>query len=409
MSNNQEDDNLPSDLRRVSELVAAALVDIEPAGSPKSDLESRGLWLSSQTDAGRSLPHYYLVYFLLIDLLKCPNLGHGEKVAWVVPIRFRDRLYSIEHRKFGVGVFAPTLVANAHMSQKPTDEQEEDAKEITAQIRKAVSIAEPYFVWRAEQAAKTSNLNVTNQCSSLFSRYEYFQGRYLSLREIAKEKKAALDARRSASGPRTVVEETGPSYYELQRDAKWEAQAAIDAFFSWAEHSFIHIAILFGLLRTGDEVAKMAESDWKSKFKLVIDISDPQAKKYYDTLLDLRAQIRNYMAHGSFGKQGQAFNFHSGAGAVPVLLTQDLRHRYSLSGNPAFDEGYAIDYIKDFLDFLWSGPRAPAKQYLFSDLPSILTYACDGGYAVAMKSEADMEKFVSNIIGRFEQAGNMDW
>ena len=88
--------------------------------------------------------------------------------------------------------------------------------------------------------------------------------------------------------------------------------------------------------------------------------------------------------HGAFGKRGEAFHFHSGAGAVPVLLTQGQRHRYALTGKPAFDEGAAIADIETFIEHLWSGARTPAKIYIFSELPSILTHVLDGTYAQAM-------------------------
>jgi hypothetical protein len=86
-------------MQRVRELALKALGALEPAGAPKSEVETRGLMLSSRTDGGRNLPAYYLVYFLLVDLLGFPNLGQWEKVAWTVPVRYYGRLYGIEHRK----------------------------------------------------------------------------------------------------------------------------------------------------------------------------------------------------------------------------------------------------------------------------------------------------------------------
>jgi len=105
----------------MSGMARAALQELEPAGPPRSPEEGRGLMLSARTEAGRSLPPYYLVYFLLIDLLKFPSLGQWEKTAWTVPVRFRGRLYGIEHRKMGLGVFEPNLDPNSRMSGPITD------------------------------------------------------------------------------------------------------------------------------------------------------------------------------------------------------------------------------------------------------------------------------------------------
>jgi hypothetical protein len=129
------------------------LKDIVPAGRPRSAGEHLGLFLSSRTNGGRSLPPYYLVYFLLVDLLEFPTLGQGEKVAWVVPVRFQDRLYSVQHAKMGLGIFSPNLDPTATINVPPSTQAEADAAEIAAAINKATSLAEPYFEWRASQAA----------------------------------------------------------------------------------------------------------------------------------------------------------------------------------------------------------------------------------------------------------------
>jgi hypothetical protein len=136
--------------------------------------------------------------------------------------------------------------------------------------------------------------------------------------------------------------------WELDQNAKWLALAAIEAFFSWTEHVFIHIAILSGKLTTGMEVAALAGSDWDAKFKRALDVQEPKTKVFFDKLLLIRRQLRNFMAHGAFGKEGQAFRFHSGAGAVPVrLVHQTGNPRFASSGERAFSEPEAIDTIEE--------------------------------------------------------------
>lgn len=400
---------LPPEILRIREVALNALEDLEPAGAPRSDAEGRGLMLSSRTDAGRGLPPYYLVYFLLIDLLRFPNLGQWEKTAWTVPVRYRGRLYGIEHRKMGLGVFAPNLDPAARMSAPPSEQAEEDARAITALVTRTVSIAEPYFRWRAEQAVSTPELNVVNKCDSLFDRYKYFRDRFRNLSSEAEHRKDERSVESKILSDGTLITSGSFPSFALRREADWNAQAAIESFFSWTEHVFIHLAILQSKLRSGDEVARLAESDWKTKFKASLDVTEPQTKLHYDNLLDLRAQVRNFVAHGAFGKSGEAFSFHSGAGAAPVILTNNQRHRFSLTGCRAFDAHSAIADVESFLQHLWSGSRAPARHYIFSTLPSILTYVVDGTYAHAMRSEDDMRIFVEHLSGEFDRAGDMDW
>lgn len=405
----QQPPGLPPEILRIREAALHALQELEPAGAPRSDVEGRGLMLSSRTNDGRDLPAYYLVYFLLIDLLGFPSLGKWQKTAWTVPVRYLGRLYGIEHRKMGLGVFAPNLDPTARMSGTPSSLAEEDALAITNLVAKAVSIAEPYFQWRAEQAVSTSDLNVVNKSDGLFDRYEYFRDRFRTLSDEAEQRKAERNIEKMTLADGTAITSGISPSFALRREAEWNAQAAIEAFFSWTEHAFIHLAILQGKLHSGDDVARLAEADWKAKFKSALDVTDTQTKLHYDSLLDLRAQVRNFVAHGAFGKRGEAFRFHSDVGSVPVILTNNQRHKFSLTGRPAFDERLAIAEIESFLQHLWSGPRAPARHYVFSSLPSILTYAGDGTYARAMHSEDEMKTFVEHLSGQFDRAADMDW
>lgn len=397
--------SIPEHLR---ETARVALHELEPAGPPRSAEEGRGLMLSARTNAGRSLPPYYLVYFLLVDLLAFPSLGQWEKSAWTVPVRFRGRLYGIEHRKMGLGIFEPNLDPNARTSGRPTEQAEEDAAAIVAVIKKAITLAEPYFQWRAQQAISTSELNVVNKSAELFDRYIYFRDRFKA--QVDESEALAIQARSRKS--QSIDRGDGgliSSWWSTSKQVNWYAQAAIEAFFSWTEHAFIHLAILQGKLKVGTQVAELAEDNWSAKFKAALDISDRETKAHYDKLLELRVQVRNFVAHGAFGKEGQAFRFHSGVGAVPVLLTNDHDNRVSLTGRVAFYEASAMLEIESFLQFLWAGALAPARRYIFSALPSILSYVMDGTYAQAMKSEAEMKDLVDHLTRQFERAADMAW
>lgn len=399
---------LTPELIAVRDAARRALTPLVPAGKPESSDEPRCLMLSSRTKAGRELPPYYLVYFLLVDLLEFPHLGRWEKSAWNVPVRLNGCLFGIEHQKMGLGVFAPALDPTVTRSGTPTDKQEDDANEIVALIRRAVTVAEPYFKWRAEQAASGTQLNLHNRSQELFRRYEFFRDRFFQLSDEYQRRKDEREVTKTKHkyGESTTIRFPAD---HLSREAQWNAQAAVDAFFSWTEHVFIHLAVLQGRVQTGADVAKLADADWRSKFKAALDLSAPDSKKHYDVLLELRQQIRNFMAHGAFGKRGEAFEFHSGAGAVPLLLTGKKGHKYSFTGVPEFVDANAIAGIDQFVEHLWSGPRAPAQEYVESELPTILSYVHDGTYAKAMVSCEDMSVFLEYLSYQFDSATNMDW
>ena len=247
-------------------------------------------FLAKRTNAGRSLPPYQLVYFLLHDLLEFRDLGISEKVAWSILIDFNGKAFVIEHRKFGVGVFASNL-----------EQDEADAQQIVKSINKAVKIATPYFKWLASEAVSKSELNVLNNSGELYERYEYFLGLYREENKQANERKNEVFKKTTKTKNGAVTSYQYP-YIELKKNANWLAIAAIDAFFSWTEHLFLHLAVVAKGVSTGEEIADLTGADWMDKFKSAISLEDTFIQKYYDELILVRRQLRNFIAHGAFGK-----------------------------------------------------------------------------------------------------------
>jgi hypothetical protein len=383
----------------VRQLASLAILPLKPAflsGESAQDFLFKG----QRTKGGRDLPSYYLVYFLLVDLLEFPDRGRWEKTAWSIPVQFEDTAYLIEYRKMGLGVFA-----------LDAKNSEENVQQIVKLVNRGVDAAEPYFQWLAEEAVKKSSLNVENNSRWLFARYRY-------LYELFGRTSAETEARQHDIQTTEVAAEVHNVFsswnirLQLSEQASWIRLAAIEAFFSWTEHLFVHLSILQGRATTGEQVAELAlKQDWPGKFKGVLDISDPVTKKYYDQLRKVKDQIRNYMAHGAFGKQREAFKFHSSAGAVPVMLNDErAAGRFSIYGAPIIEEGPALAIIEDFIGHLWAGPLAPARTYLQdSGLPLILTLASDGTYTRAMSSADEMEHLIEKLCSAFDNAANMDW
>lgn len=383
----------PEDLELLKLKVLKAISPIKEVNDKRS-AEDELLFGDQRTNAGRSLPPYYLCYFLLVDLLNFKNLGEFEKVSWSVPIDYKGTGYIIEHRKMGLGVFA-----------KNAQSQEIEAEKVVKLIHKAVKITRPYFEWRAMEAAKLSQLNVINHHRRLYGKLEYFLELYKKTNQEAEEKSDDRIIEKHGNG--TTI--SFPAF-ELRKNAEWLALSALDSFFSWTEHIFIHLAILNGKIESGEDVADLADNDWVVKFKEAIDINSHGTKVFYDQLVVVKRQLRNYMTHGAFGKKGEAFSFHSGAGAVPLLLPhQKGSGRFSFYGDLGFNEKDVIELIRKFVIHLWSGDREPAKIYIESDLPLILTMVKDGSYKTAMNSVEDMEKFVDYLNWEHDRAANMDW
>jgi hypothetical protein len=386
---------LQDEIDELKEKIESILYPICSAVDNGTKAEKNFLFTAVRTDAGRSLPPYYLVYFLFVDLLGYKNLGQFEKVSWSVPIDYNGTAYLLEHRKLGMGLFAADK-----------ESQEADCKEVVKKIDKAVKVARPYFEWVANEAAKRADLNVLNHSLRLHERYLFLTNQYKEkIQEAISRKEERIRTEYSSNSWGIEI-----SYSRLKNEAEWLAISAIDAFYSFTEHVFIHAAILKGLLVTGEDVANLADKDWGSKFKSCLDVADTDVKKHYDQLVPIKRQIRNYVAHGAFGKNGEAFQIHSGAGAVPLLMPhQKGDSRFSMQGGIAFNEEEAIQAIEAFMDFYWESKTFPEIIYIQSTLPAILPYASDSTYAKAMNSIEDMESFIDYLTGAHDNAANMDW
>lgn len=355
---------IPHEMQRVREDAQRALGRLKPVNET-TNWPDNFLIKAIRSEAGRQLPSSYLVYLLLVDLLGFRNLGKYDKVAWSVPIDLDGQAFIIEHRKFGLGLF---------VSKLPEDEV--SGAEVVELINLAKEVAQPYFLWRGEQAASSSKLNVNNRSRELYSRLRYFIDAATEKIGEADKNKIKFSSKLKRGG-----EILFPSQ-KLLLEAQWLRLAAVENFFSWTEHVFIHIAILNGKISTGNEVAKLSVDNWSNKYKMAIENDDCVSKDFYDEFILLRRKVRNFVAHGSFGKDGEALSFHSEIGAVPMMLTKD-----KCKSKLVYGEGQDIKYeeaiclIERFIKHLWSGSRAPAKLYIQeSRLPLILTYANNGKY-----------------------------
>lgn len=380
------------DLSAVEARARKAVTPLAPADA------SAAFW-GNRSNAGRSLPPYYLVYFLLVKLLEFKDLGRFEKVAFSIPVKIGGTVLMVEHRKFGLGIFIK-------------DANDEAAAEKAAKrIHAGVKAAQPYFEALADAAAKGSALNVENNARELFERFTYFADRYTekSAEAQARKEERVVTEMPKREGVSSAFTVSFPSY-QLLREARWHATAAIEAFYSWTEHVFILVAILQGKVATGEDVANTAGTEWKEKFKLVLDITNPNTKQFYDRLTALRNQVRNFVAHGAFGKNGQALSFHSVVGAVPLLMPHRKDKEHFRFGNGVdFLPPEAMQLIYDFIAHMWSGNVSPAKIYIEAGLPLILSHVCDGAYAQAMTSEEEMTDFTDYLSRMFDDAANMDW
>lgn len=346
----------------------------------------------------RGIPHgeYYLIFLMMVDLLEYKYFGPYEKLAYGIPIQFENMIYSVNYEKFGMRIECS---------------EGGDGARVYEEIRKGIKAAKPYFLWRAEQASTSSNLNLESKCPKLWAKYQYFREQSKELIdkfETDKDKQKVEKGYNDDGSLRWTS--IGYPAYEFLEQGRWMHEAAVDAFFAWCEQALVHTAILMGRLTNGKDVVDLLKGEFGPKCKLVLDLSLPDEKSAYDDISLLRNELRNFVAHGSFGKDGSAFTFHSAAGAIPLkVLDKKSRSEFSFGGSDVRDWEADYQRIDSFLEQLWGNGRAPAKLYLEAGFPCILTYSADGVYSRAMKNESEMEGFLEYLGRMMDDSANMDF
>ncbi|MEG4434411.1 hypothetical protein QUA95_30590 [Microcoleus sp. F10_A2] len=367
-----------------------AISPIEPC---QSEISETG---KSMTFKGIRHSEYYLIFMLLVDLLGFKYWGPGEKVAYIIPVAFKGRRYTIIYAKFGM---------------KIEYRDGGDGAAVYAALKRGMKAAKPYYLWRAAQASETSDLNLISKCPQLWEKYVFLkeQSEALMLKFEAEKDNPVIEEGYDEDGSFSWSTVRYPAY-DFYKQAAWLHEAAVDAFFAWCEQALVHIAVLLCKLTNGKQIADLLNRDFGEKCKLVLDLSETEDKSAYDDIIELRAQLRNYVAHGSFGKDGSTFQFHSRVGAVPLKILES-RTSSEFSFGVESPREWKNDYsrIDRFLSQLWSGVRSPAKHYLDAGLPCVLTYTTNGTYQRAMESDDEMREFVDYLSMEIDNAANMDF
>ena len=382
-----------TDFTSLREKARKAIAPIKPADENTKSKQDF-LFSGKRAIGAKELPSPYLIYFLLVELLNFKELGRFEKIAWSIPVDVNGKAFLIEHRKFGVGIFIQE------------DGDEAVAKQIALQLHKGIRCAKPYYTWKANAAVAASKFNVINSSADLLGRYTYLKSLYQNkIAEAIKRKDEIIETEvgngKSLYWPR----------FDLNREASWLGISAVEAFFSWTEHVFVHFAILNGTVQTGEAFSKISGDEWGSKFKSAVNLSVHGMKKHYDKLIELRRQVRNFISHGAFGRDGKTLLFHSSAGAVPVIHdVTESQANFTLGESLSFDAPAAFLAIEKFISDLKTAANEPAWLYVQEyGLPSIMTMAQDGSYSDAIKSSQSMNELAEYLSKQIDDATNMDW
>lgn len=344
-------------------------------------------------------PSPHLVFITLVTLLGYKFTGQHEKVAWIIPIKYRGASLLLADRKFG---FSVRTLNNADADEHLEHLVEEMLKKLNKGIKIAEKIIQPLIKKQIDQGEVSAK-----------NKYYYHNTKYLFFRKLAKRKfnsaAPSPKARKALKGDNPSIPQ-GISWDPLkhQREGSFFATAMIDAYYSKLEHILTLLAP-FVTYMTGNKLITFISSNWTDKFKTVI--KNKEAKKNYDALLMVKREYRNPIAHGFNEGSGKSLLFHfPQIGAIPMHLSK-YNSTIHWSFNPITSNNFieVCDVFDDFDRFLNKGPLRRAMRYIKSGLLINFDQQTCMEYKNLLLSDSACKYFIERRSYLEDIHANMDW
>jgi hypothetical protein len=344
-------------------------------------------WYEIKLPKKLKIKHPFIVFVILVHIKKLPFHGKWEKVAWEIPILYKGVPFIFAHRKFGFEI----------NSVSKGQDVKRIAIEALEKINKAVPYAEKIIEPVIRDKVHNGDITLENHYEAISSKYNFFKTRASKEFERLAEYKAEIQM---------FVDRAGEGNYY--------ATAMLDAYFSRLEHTLV---LILPFIQRIDlrriDIEDFIGSNWKEKYKKVLDISkSKQASQYYEKLIQVKEEYRNPLSHGYFYKNGNSFMVHmEDIGAIPMSLTKyDGRVRYGFRlFNPlAFGD---ITKLFNGLDRFFKTSKE--TKYGIKYLETSLNVSYDNEsvhlYRSSMNSETEFNKMIYYLLHTRDRAVNMDW
>lgn len=206
--------------------------------------------------------HPYVVFIIFANLKKIKFFGKWEKVAWEIPIKFKDVPFILTHRKFGFRI----------LSNTETKLISKLAIEAMTNIHKAIRFAEVLIEPEIKSQLQSGNVTLDNEYSNIRNRYDFFrenaQIEFDSIEETKKQTKITLD---------NGYEEAIRSYNEsLKRinAGNYFMTGMLDAYFSLLEHTLVlMLPFLKDIKLSSLNLENFIGENWKNKYKIVFPLA----------------------------------------------------------------------------------------------------------------------------------------
>lgn len=343
-----------------------------------------------------------LVLFALRNVMGFRWSGHGEKVRWSVYATVEGEPFVFELRKFGFAIDHRADVALDLL------------RRVECQLSSALKLLEPLLSQYAKAQIAEGRLTLTNKMGEFDNRYRYF-------RKLADWAFAPAPRQPQPSDESVETENHVKIFEDLtaqinadlarQQEGYFASAAMVEAYFSRLEHRVLLLrAFTEKPLGTGDFEAFLKLS-WDERLNQVVG-SNAKWGKLLGRLRDIKATIRNPMAHGGVENDGGAFYFHMPhIGAIPANLSR-YRGRLRMSFFPIADATHmeVCALFDEIDDYLSKGPLELPNDFVRWGIDPQFDGDTLERYAQALDGGREMvEALIERLGHEWERHANMDY
>lgn len=357
---------------------------------------------------GRADPKLFpvpeFVLFGLRDVMGFSWSGVGEKVRWSVYATVEGEPFVFAQRKFGFAIDHRNGVSPDFL------------KRVESQLSSSLRLLEPLLAEFAKTQIADGKLTLQNKFAEFDNRYRYFRN-------------LADDAFKpdTAPPPAIVSSDDKPKDMEVfadlttrwnrslvrQQEGYFASGAMVDAFFSRLEHRVLLLRAFIGRPLATGEFEAFLKKTWDERLREVLRFdADPAIGKHLGKLRNVKATIRNPLAHGGVENDGGAFYFHMPRiGAIPANLS---RYRGSLHMSFFSIADTTHTEICEFFDevdaLLERGSLELPNEFVRWGIDPQFDNVCINRYADALVGGAEaVEMLIDRISHKWERHANYEY
>jgi hypothetical protein len=345
-----------------------------------------------------------LVLLALRDVMGFSWSSQGEKVRWSVYATVEGEPFVFEQRKFGFAIDHRDGIEASFLGR------------VTCQLSSSLKFLEPALQDLAKEQIDEGNFTLKNRHAEFDNRYRYF--REMADTAFGTAPDAPVDISPWAGIPKDIDVFAGLSG-QLNRalahaqTGYFASGAMVDAYFSKLEHRVLLLRAFIGRpLATGDFKTFLNRS-WDARWREVANFdADPASGRLLGRLRDVKATIRNPLAHGGVENDGGAFYFHMpGIGAIPANLSR-YQGRLRTSFFPISDTTHTqICALFDEVDtLLGQGPLELPNEFVQAGVDPQFDSKSIKRYAKALAGGAEaVEALVDRLSHEWERHVNYEY